>query len=409
MAFEFKFPDVGEGITEGEIVKWRVKVGDTVKAEQVIGDIETDKAIVEIPCPKAGVILKINHKVGETINVGEVLVVIGKKGESLEKKKPVVEKKKKKPVSKPKKEDSKVPYTGSVIGFLEEADDAVSGKKQVHKKVHERVRATLRVRKLAQVLKVDINTVTGSGPNGRISEEDVKNAATKVKIVKEHGKVKRVPFKGVRKSVALKMVKAHQTTVSVTNMYDADVTKLWDVRKKEKVKAEKKNVKLTFLPFIIIAAVNALKKNPVVNSSLDEGELLLKQYYNIGFAVDTEEGLLVPVIKNADKKSILIIAKELSVLSGKARERKLSLDDMKGGSFSISNLGSIGVKYFTPIINYPESAILGVGRIEEKARIVDGEVVPKKIMPLSFSYDHRIIDGATASRFMLDLISELQS
>ena len=390
MAFEFKFPDVGEGITEGEIVKWRIKLGDTVKSEQILADIETDKAIVEIPSPKTGLILKINHKEGETIKVGEILAVIGKKGEKLEAK-------------------SDVPYTGSVIGFLEEAPDKDEQKKEIHKSAKSRVKATLKVRKLAKVMKVDINTISGSGSNGRITEEDVNKAASGSKITKEHGKVKRIPFKGVRKNVALKMVKARQTTVSVTNMYDADVTKLWELRKNEKLKAEKKSINLTFLPFIIKSTVNALKNNQYINSSLDEGVILLKKYYNIGFAVDTEDGLLVPVIKDADKKDLYSIAKELKELSEKARNRTLSLEDMKGGSFSISNLGSIGVKYFTPIINYPESAILGIGRIEEKPRVENNEIVIKKIMPLSFSYDHRIIDGATASKFMLNIIKELQN
>ncbi|MBT3464855.1 2-oxo acid dehydrogenase subunit E2 [archaeon] len=402
MVFEFKFPDVGEGIHEGEIVKWLVKVGDKVKADQNIAEIETDKAIVEIPCPKTGIIHKIFHKEGEIIKVGDVLVEVD---DGSAPKKPVAQKKES-PKKKPKDEH----YTGSVIGFLEEASDDEPKKKvtRSQKEARKRVRATPKVRRLAKVLKVDINLISGTGPGGRIIEKDIhKSADPGEKVVKEHGKVKRVPFKGLRKTVADKMLKADKSTVPVTNFYDCDVTSLWDLRESEKEKATKKGVKLTFLPYIIKATVSALKKNPMLNSSLDEGTILIKQYYNIGFAVDTEDGLIVPVIKDCDKKNMYKIAKELSDFSVKARDRKLTIEQMKGGSFSISNLGSIGVKYFTPIINYPECAILGVGRIEDKPRVVDDKVVIRKILPLSVSYDHRLIDGATASRFMVDLMALL--
>ena len=194
----------------------------------------------------------------------------------------------------------------------------------------------------------------------------------------------------------------------VTNFHDADVTKLWDLRNKEKKTAEKKGIKLTFLPYIIEAVVDALKKHPIVNASLDGEEIVFKKYYNIGIAVDTDDGLIVPVLKNSDKKDKLGIAKELSEISENARNRKLAIEDLRGGSFSITNLGSIGVKYFTPVLNYPESGILGVGRIVEKARFEGKKVVAKKILPLSFTYDHRIVDGAVAARFMLDVIKKLE-
>ncbi|MEK6916870.1 MAG: dihydrolipoamide acetyltransferase family protein [Nanoarchaeota archaeon] len=397
MAFNFKFPDVGEGITEGEIVKWKVKVGDSVKADEPIAEVETDKAIVDIPSPKAGVILKINHKEGETIKVGEVLVVIGEKGEKIEE-------------SAPKKDEH---YTGSVVGFLEEAKEDFklekNSKKSSTKLTENKIRATPKIRRLAKQLKVNLKNVTPSGHEGRITEDDIKNSVKKGVKIEYHGKITRKEFKGVRKTIAKNMMEAHQITVPVTTMHDADVTGLWEVRAKEKVKAEKKGVKITFMPYIIKAVTETLKKHAIINSTLEQDELILKDYYHIGFAVDTDDGLIVPVIKDADKKSLLSIAKELADLSEKARARKLRIDEIKGGSFSITNLGSIGVRYFTPIINYPESAILGLGSIENRAVASDNDIKIRKILPLSLTFDHRIIDGAQASKFMLDLIKNLEN
>ncbi|MBS3103061.1 2-oxo acid dehydrogenase subunit E2 [Candidatus Woesearchaeota archaeon] len=406
MAYEFKFPDVGEGIHEGEIVKWKVKVGDKVEADQPLVEIETDKAVVDIPSPKAGTILKINHKEGETINVGEVLVVIGEEGEKAEGKK-----------------EQKVPYTGSVVGFLEEApEEGEKAEKRVSikKEAAKRVMATPAVRILAAKLNIDINSVVGTGPEGRITEEDIKKASgteekeekTGIKIARKYdmwGYIDRMPLKGVRKTVSARMYEAHATVVPITNFYDADVTELSELREKEKKAAEKKGVHLTFLPYIIKAVIKALGKHPIINSSLEGEEIIIKKYYNIGVAVDTPDGLIAPVVKGADKKDIFELAKEISILAEKARDRKLDLMDLKGGSFSITNLGSVGVKYFTPMVNYPESCILGPGRIEDKAVAREGKVAVRKILPIVITYDHRIIDGAEAARFMNDLISYLEN
>ncbi len=406
MAFEFKFPDVGEGINEGEIVKWKVKVGDKVKSDQPLVEVETDKAVVDIPSPKAGTILKINHKEGETINVGEVLVVIGEKGGS-------------------KKER----YTGSVVGFLEEApEEEIKGKTVkkavVKKSAVKSVKAIPAVRVLARKLNVDINTVTGTGPGGRILEDDVEKAAPSekamppkkpaggIKVSRKYdiwGYIDRMPLKGIRKSISKHMYEAHATIVPITNFYDADATKLYDLRKKEKEVAAKKGIHLTFIPFIIKAVTKALKKHPIINSSLEGDEIILKKYYNIGVAVDTKDGLIVPVVKGADKKDIFKLAEEIGKLAEKARERKLDLMDLKGGSFTITNLGSIGVKYFTPMVNYPESCILGPGKIEDMPIVKDGKVTVRKILPLVITYDHRIVDGAEAARFMNDLIGYLEN
>src|SRR3989338_4801445 len=352
MAFEFKFPDVGEGITEGEIVKWIVKEGDMVELDQIIAKVETDKAVVDVPSPKAGTILKINFKEGETIKVGEVLVVIGEKGEKVSKAKEKV---------KGKKKDA-----GSVVGFLEEAPEEMP---KAAKKEITGILATPNVRKLAKDLNVDLNKVSGSGPNGRVTKDDVEKASKgEVKVSKAPGLIvqkkydmfghtQRVPLKGIRKTVARNM----------RNSLDNA----------------------------------ALKEHPYVNASIENEEIVLKQYYNIGIAVDIPDGLVVPVIKGADQKTVQQIAKEIEELAKKARERTLDLMDMKGGTFTITNVGSIGGIFSTPIINYPEAAILAPGRIYDKVAKSDkAGIIVKKVMPLSLSFDHRILDGAEAARFV---------
>ncbi|MAE43279.1 hypothetical protein CMO93_05890 [Candidatus Woesearchaeota archaeon] len=400
MVFEFKFPDVGEGITEGTIVKWNVKEGDKVKVDQILAEIETDKAVVEAPSPKKGTILKLNHTEGDVIQVGEVLAVIGKKGEKLEEKKEKVVKK-----------VSKEPYTGSVVGFLEEAPD--EEEKQLVKKgktaaTRKTVSASPKVRKLAQNLGVNLENIAGTGSGGIINEGDVHKAAghetPKAKVKKKYdmfGYIDRKPLKGIRKITAEHMMEAVSNAALVTHHDHVDVTKLSNVRKSGKEK-------LTYLPFIIKAIIEALKKHPYVATSIENEEIIIKKYYNIGVAVDTPEGLMVPVLKGADKKSLYDLAKEIDNYVEKAKTRKIDLMDLKGGVFTITNIGVIGSTYFTPIINYPETCILGTGRIEDQARVVDGQLAVRKIMPISLTYDHRAIDGAEAARFMNDLRALLE-
>ncbi len=392
---KFKFPDVGEGITEGVIVKWKVKQGDKVKADQPIADVETDKAIVEIPVPKSGVIKEIFHKKGETIKVGETLVELDT-GEKTEK----AEKKSKKKETKSKAKKGK--YTSSVVGFLDDKEELLPDRiqKKSSKDV-KHVRATPKIRKLAKQLGVDITKIKGTGHDGRITAEDLKKS-------KKTGKIEVVPLKGLRKSISKTLTQANTVEVPVTNFHECDFTKLWDIRKKEKTKAEKKGIKLTFLPYVIKAVLEGIKKYPVINSSIEHDEIIIKKFYNIGIAVATDDGLIVPNIKDADKKSLYDLAKEMTDLSDKARERTLKLDEMKNGTFTITNLGSIGVTHFTPMLNYPEAAILGLGRIEDKPVVEDGKVVIKKIMPMSLTYDHRSIDGAIASMFMLKVIEKIE-
>ncbi|MFC2142815.1 dihydrolipoamide acetyltransferase family protein [Candidatus Aenigmatarchaeota archaeon] len=407
---DFKFPDVGEGITEGEVVEWLVKEGDYIDQDQAMLKMETDKAVVDIPSPRAGTILKIYHKAGDTVKVGEVLVTIGDKNDDVheEAEKPVKEKK----IASPK--------TASVVGELEEAKDVDTSSKprvvepQSTKSDH--VIATPATRRLARDLSVDINKIKGTGKNDRITQEDVRKFAgekTGMTKVEPHpavtvsrkydfyGHIKRIPLKGIRKAVAKNLTKAHLTTVHVSHMDDVDVTDLVALRAREKKKAKKNGIHLTFLPFIVKALIASLKEHPYLNASIDEEheEVILKEYYNIGVAVDTPDGLIVPVIKVANEKTILDIAKELGELSEKARERKLDLGDLKGGTFTITNVGSFGGTYATPIINYPEVAILGTGSIREKPVVIDGKIQIRSIMPISLTFDHRVTDGGEAARF----------
>jgi len=289
--------------------------------------------------------------------------------------------------------------------------------------VSEHALATPAVRALAKELGVDINKVKGSGPEGRVLEKDIRQFAdakgkppepekkvTKVKKYDLYGYVDRIPLRGVRRSIAKAMVKSKYTAPHVTAMDEADVTELWKIREKEKKAAEKKGVKLTILPFIIKAVIAGLMEHPYLNATLDDEneEIILKKYFNIGVATDTPEGLMVPVVKNAKDKSILQIAQELTQLVEKARNRTIDLADLKGGTFTISNYGALGGIYATPIINYPEVAILGVGKIREMPVVRSGKLVVRKILSLALSFDHRVVDGAEGARFLNTVIARLE-
>jgi pyruvate dehydrogenase E2 component (dihydrolipoamide acetyltransferase) len=410
MPFEFKFPDIGEGLTEGEIVKWLVKEGDSIKEGQPLVEVETDKALVEIPSPRTGVVLKILGKEKEVIKVGQVIVVIGEKGEAVAAP----------PPSRPK--------SVGVVGELEEAPEEVAAppaKPTAEKPalVSEHALATPAVRALAKELGVDVSKVAGTGPEGRVLEKDVRQAVegkakpaepekkpAKVKKYDFYGYVDRIPLRGVRRSIAKAMVKSKYTAPHVTTMDEADVTELWALRSKEKAKAEKRGIKLTILPFIMKAVIVGLVEHPYLNATLDDEneEVILKKYYNIGVAVDTPEGLMVPVVKNAKDKSIFQLAEELTQLAEKAKNRTIDLADLKGGSFTISNYGAVGGLHGTPIINHPEVAILGVGKIKELPVVRDGKIEIRKIIFLSLSFDHRVVDGAEAVRFLNTVIEHLE-
>ena len=397
---DIKFPDVGEGITEGTLVKWLVKTGDEIRVDQAMAEIETDKAIVEIPTPKAGKVSKLYGKEGDIIKVGSALVSLALPGEEI------------------KAAEVKATIKPPEIKYV----DLKSEIKLPEKPPEElsKVLATPATRRLARELGVDISRVVGSGPGGRVTDEDVKRfaevppkppevtlpeAAPETKALEE-----RIPIKGIRKTIGERMVKSLFTAPHVVSMDEADVTELVILREKEKKTAEEKGVKLTYLAFIIKAATVALKQHPYLNASLDpqKNEIVLKHYYNIGIAADTPEGLMVPVIKNADQKSIMELAKETEKLSDESRNRKIKLSDLKGNTFTITNIGSIGGLFSTPIINPPDVAILGVHRIRDMPVAIDGDVKIRKILPLVLSFDHRVLDGAQAARFMNTLIDHLR-
>jgi pyruvate dehydrogenase E2 component (dihydrolipoamide acetyltransferase) len=289
--------------------------------------------------------------------------------------------------------------------------------------VSEHALATPAVRALSKELGVDINKVKGTGPEGRVLEKDVRQVAegkekpaepekkiAKVKKYDLYGYVERIPLRGVRRSIAKAMVRSKYTAPHVTAMDEADVTALWKIREKEKKAAQKKGIKLTILPFIIKAVIAGLSEHPYLNASLDDEseEIILKKYFNIGVATDTPEGLMVAVVKNAKDKSILQIADELTQLVEKARNRSIDLADLKGGTFTISNYGALGGIYATPIINYPEVAILGVGKIKDTPVVRNGKLVVRKILSLALSFDHRVVDGGEGARFLNTVIARLE-
>ncbi len=412
MAFDFRLPDLGEGIVEGELIKWLVKEGDKVEEHQPIVEIETDKAVVQVPSPKSGTLLKTFGNAGEKVHVGDVLCSIGEAGEKAQLATKIV--------SPAAKAEIKRRPAGAV-GELEEApeEEAKPAVPAPPKKVAEPMVAVLpAIRKLAQEMGVDVSKIQGSGPGGRITEDDVRRGSGKAEkeaksptiTFERFGRVLRIPLKGIRKTIAENMTQSLRTAAHVTHMDYADVTKLAAYREKEKEEAEKKGVKLTFLPFVVKACVLALKEFPYVNSSLDDEkqEIVIKQYYHVGMAVDTPAGLMVPVIHNANEKTILEIARDVWRLAELARTREIQLKDLQGSTFTITNIGSLGGEFATPVINYPECAILALGRISEKPLVIDGKIEIRKVLPLSLSFDHRIIDGALAARFVGEVKRHLE-
>jgi pyruvate dehydrogenase E2 component (dihydrolipoamide acetyltransferase) len=414
--FQFKMPDIGEGIHEGEIVKWFIKPGDKIQEDDVLCEIQNDKAVVEIPSPVEGTVLEVLIGEGTVATVGQVLVTFDAPGyEDLQFKgdhgdeEPAQEDKVAVPAPTPTPAPAPVP-----------APQAVA-KPEVEVDPNRRVIAMPSVRKHAREKGIDIRLVTGTGENGRVLKNDIdsfQNAGAEPQgtnapaveapqaevttaatpIPQGEYPETREKMSGMRKAIAKAMVNSKHTAPHVTLMDEIDVTKLVTHRKKFKEVAAAKGIKLTFLPYIVKALTSALREFPALNTSLDDAtsEIVHKHYYNIGIAADTEKGLLVPVVKDADRKSVFTISNEINELAGKARDGKLAPNEMKGASCTISNIGSAGGQWFTPVINHPEVAILGVGRIAEKPIVRNGEIVAAPVLALSLSFDHRMIDGATA-------------
>ncbi|MEM0118525.1 MAG: dihydrolipoamide acetyltransferase family protein [Conexivisphaerales archaeon] len=386
MALQFRLPDIGEGVSEGEIVKVLVSIGQEVRVDQPLVEVMTDKVNVQIPSPYAGKVVNVLVKEGDRVKVGDVLIEIEGDSSQLAVSQSV------QPEKREEAKETAPTVTASVSS--QAAEKTVRA---------ESVLATPAVRKLAKELGVDLATVRGSGPGGRVTEADVKQFRTA-----QGAREELIPLRGVRRMIAEHMVKARESTVPVTHVDEVDVTELVSLREAFKGSAEKRGVKLTYLPFIIKALIPALKEFPFMNASVDEENIVLKKYYNIGIATDTEQGLVVPVIKDADRKDIYQLAAEIEELSAKARAGRLALDEVKGGTFSITNVGSIGGLLATPVINYPEVAILGLHKIAKRPAVRNGMVEIRDMTYLSLTFDHRIIDGAYAARFLARVIDILQ-
>jgi 2-oxoglutarate dehydrogenase complex dihydrolipoamide succinyltransferase (E2) component len=392
--YQLKLPDVGEGIAEGEILKWMVKVGDKVSEEQPLVEVMTDKVNVQIPSPRTGTVTDILAKEGDSVKVGQVIMVIDS-GEA--------------------DRGSGPTHVGTATRPATTMSQQVQTPRPQAPASAEGVLATPSTRRLAREMGVDLARLQGSGSMGRITEEDVRNAAGHGQAVAAgqtvgRGNEERVPVRGLRKIVAERMAKSIHTTAQVTHVDEADMTELMLLREASKATAEKRGVKLTFLPLIIKAVIPALKEFPYANASLDEqtNEIVLKKSYNIGIATDTENGLVVPVVKDADKKDVFEVAGEIQQLAAKARAGQLTLDDVHGSTFTITNQGSVGGLFATPIINYPESAILGTHTISKRPLVRDGKIEARDVMYLSLSFDHRILDGAYAARFVNKVISLIE-
>lgn len=428
MAYEFKLPELGEGIMEGEMASWLVKSGDEVKEDDIIAEVQNDKATVELPSPVDGKVLDLKVEEGDTIEVGDVIITFEAEGyedESGDDSGGSSEEEAEKKASNQgeSERDEKVEKEEKTEKNEKKPSDTSNGKKEKEKDDdgdQERVIAMPSVRKYAREKDVDIHKVKGSGNNDRILKEDVdqyleggESAAeggekaeqrtdekAPAAASTQNGEETREKIKGIRKAISKAMVHSKQTAPHVTFLDEVEVTDLVAHRKQFKEAASERGVKLTYLPYVAKALISALREYPILNASVDDQaeEIVYKHYYNIGMATDTDKGLVVPVVKEADRKSMYQIAGEVSELSEKARDGKLTNEEMSGGSCTITNVGSAGGQWFTPVINHPEVAILGIGRIAEKPVVHDGEVTAASVLAISLTIDHRVIDGLIAQK-----------
>ncbi len=429
--FEFKLPDLGEGIHEGEILKWHVVAGGDVKEDAPLVEVETDKAAVTIPSPRGGRIVTLTGAVGDTVHVGQVITVIddGAGGASAATAAP----------SKRAAEPRAAPAPAQA------PPPAVLAGRPVP--------AAPATRRLARELGVDINAVPATGPGGRVTPDDVQrfvaggaapvtivpapatptpapaavetraeaqfaaHAASTIPLLdieplpdfSHWGAVEIEPLRSIRRKVARKMVTSMILVPHVAHMDEADVTQLEEFRQRERGRRAGQPGKLTLLSFVIKAVTAGLRATPSFNASLDpfREEIIYKKYYNIGFAADTGKGLVVPVVKETDRQSIMQIAASIEALAQKARDGRLEVDDLRGGTFTITNVGPLGGTALIPTINYPEVAILGMGRVQEKPVVRDGQIVIRRMLPLTLAFDHRIADGADAARFVTEMVRQL--
>ena len=425
-----KLPELGEGVTEGELVKWTVNIGDSVKADQTVAEIMTDKATVEVPSPVAGVVKELKFKKGEIIKVESVILTLAGAGGAVAAATPAANGHANGSHSAPKA--APAPTTSAPASM---SASATSG--GIYPPVAEsRVLATPATRRLAREMGVDINGLSGSGLAGRVTREDVLTTKGGAASVSSTGSgataagspsmsfpkpaynstnahaEERVDLIGIRKKIAQNLQMSKSIIPHFTLMDEADVTQLVAMRESLKDFAEKNGTKITYLPIVMKALIATIREFPQFNASIDDAasQIVYKKYFNIGFAADTPNGLVVPVIKNADQKTILEISKEIIDLSKRARDGKLKPDEMKGASITITNIGSVGGTYATPIINHPEVAILGMYKIQDKPILkADGSIGFIKAMNYTVTCDHRLIDGAVAANFLKSFFNKIHN
>jgi len=413
---DFKLPDLGEGLEEAEIVSWLVKEGEEVELNQPIVEVETEKALVQIPSPYAGVVDKLHGEVGDRVKVGASLVSIKTAAGA--------------PEAGKRRQEVLVGYgvdeeggrrrRRKKLGRAADAEPEAEPEPEGPRKAL----ATPPVRKLAREMGVDIDAVRGSGPDGRVTREDVVAASQQTaepeapkehvasvtrlepaarRAVTEEGPTEeRIPVRAIRRTIAERMVRSYSEIPHVTEWLQVDATELMKLRDDLKTAPEADGVKMSPLPVLVKALIAALRKHPLVNSSWDgeTSEIVVKRFYNIGIATDTERGLLVPVVRDADQLSVFDIAREVTRLAEAARGGTITPVELTGSTITITNVGSFGMESGTPIINYPESAILATGAIAKRPWVVGDQIVVRDVMTLALSFDHRIIDGAEAGRFL---------
>jgi len=415
---DFKLPKLGEGADSGVVVNIFVKEGDTIEKEQTVIELESEKAVASIPSSVAGVVKKIHVKQGDKVSVGAKILSVGDAGDAGKDKadEPEAE-------EKPAQESN--PAKSSAPAETEDASEPLPSDTPPA--------AAPSIRKVAADLGIELARVRGSGRGGRIELNDLKGYIARLQKLafaakpgagaapskpapeqidfSKWGPVLKKPVTSLRKTIARRMTENWNAIPHVTQFDEVDISGLLDLRKKYVQAYEQKGARLTVTAFIVKALADTLPKHPIFNSSLDEvaDEIVIKEYIHVGIAVDTESGLIVPVIRNANKKSVFEISKDLEELGKKARDRKVTGEDLKGGSFTISNQGAIGGGHFTPIVNKPEVAILGLGKGALKPVVREGKIETRMLLPISISYDHRVIDGGNAARFTVDLVGAIQS
>lgn len=431
MNVEIKLPEIGDGIESGDVLEILVREGESITKDQDIVELETDKATMGVPCTQNGKVVKVHVGVGETVPVGGVLITLSPTSAASVESKPEPEPSSEPVLTSPsttrsgpseiESESPEVANPPSVEAPVASPATPAPLESTEETKKLSQVPAGPAIRRLAREVGIDLRTVQGTGKAGRITREDVLSEVRAANRSQREevgdlqrdswGPVRFTKISKVRKIIAAKMHESWSTVPRVTNFDDADITELEEFRHDSKQDYAIKGIKLTSMPFVIKAVAMSLTSHPEINASMDLGsdEIIYKDYVNVGIAVDTERGLVVPALRGADKLSISQIAQELSELANRVRSGKFSPDDLRGGTFTISNLGSVGGSYSTPIINVPEVAILLLGRSRKMPVVVDDAVQVRLMMPLSLSYDHRLVDGAMAGRFLNEVIGYLQA